>query len=58
MVCLAVEQGEAASFVRRVLRHPRFNTQAKRLGRVVRISHWGFRVFKLGSHEENTSWDT
>ena len=44
LVCLEVVPEEVAIFVRRVLRHPRLNTQAKRLGTVVRASHRGLAV--------------
>jgi hypothetical protein len=57
MVCLAVEPDEAASFVRRVLRHPSCDTQAKRLGRVMRISHLRIGVFQLGNEEETIAWE-
>jgi hypothetical protein len=52
MVSLAVEPDEVASFVRRVLGHPSCDTQAKRLGRVMRISQLGIRVFQLAGQEE------
>ena len=57
MVCLAIEPDEAASFVRRVLRHPSCDTQRKRLGRVMRISQMGIRVFQLGGREETIAWE-
>jgi hypothetical protein len=38
--------------VRRVLRHPRLNTQAKRLGAVVRASHRGLGVWRLHAQAE------
>src|SRR5271166_2232494 len=44
IVCLAVGPDAAASFVRRVLRHPSCDTQAKRLGRMTRISQLGIRM--------------
>lgn len=52
LVCLAVGQYEAASFVRRFLRHPMFNTQGKRLSSVVRVAHTGIRVWKLHAEAE------
>ena len=36
LVYLAVEKYEVAAFVRRLLRHPEFDTQAKRMGSVIR----------------------
>ena len=47
---------EAAAFTRRVLRYPEFNTQAKRLGKVVRASHDGLTGWTLASESEQ-HWD-
>lgn len=55
LVCLTVEKEEAAVFVRRVLRHGELNTQAKRMGAVVRVSPTGLRVWRLNAEEENLS---
>jgi hypothetical protein len=41
LICLEVAPEEVAIFVRRILRHPRLNTLAKRMGTVVRASHRG-----------------
>ena len=41
IVCLEMAPEEVAIFVRRVLRHPRLHTQAKRLSTVIRASHRG-----------------
>jgi hypothetical protein len=57
IVCLAVGPDEATSFVRRFLRHPSFDTQAKRLGRVMRVSQVGIRVFEPGGEEEMLTWE-
>jgi hypothetical protein len=38
LVCMEVDQHEAAAFVRRFLRHPEFDTVAKRMGKVIRLS--------------------
>jgi len=57
LVCLAVSQYEAASFIRRFLRHSAFNTQAKRTGKVIRVTHTGIRVWQLhGEKEEELMW--
>ena len=37
LVWLDLYDGEAALFVRRFLRHPEFNSHAKRMGKVVRL---------------------
>jgi hypothetical protein len=54
IVGLEVAPEEVAIFVRRVLRHPRLNTQAKRLGTVVRASHRGLGLWRLHAQEEET----
>jgi hypothetical protein len=46
LVYLTVEKSEVASFVRRLLRHPDFKTQAKRMGKVLRVSHAGILVWQ------------
>lgn len=52
LVCLAVGQYEAATFVRRVLRHPDLNTRKKRMGKVVHVTHMGIRVWQRDSEGE------
>src|SRR6266496_2270724 len=37
LVYMSVEKSEAALFVRRLLHHPGFKTQAKRMGTVIRM---------------------
>lgn len=57
IVCLAIEQGEIASFARRFLKHPAFDTQSKRMGAIVTASQSGLRVKRLGlSVETEKSW--
>lgn len=51
LVPLDVRQSEAAAFVRRVLRHPELNTQAKRMGTVMRVSHAGIAVWRLHAEQ-------
>ena len=59
IVCLEVVSEEVAVFVRRVLRHPRLNTQAKRMGTVVRASHRGLGLWRLYAQEEEMIlWET
>ena len=53
LVCLAGSRYEAASFVRRFLRHPRFNTRAKRMSKVVRLSSAGIRFWQLHAEQES-----
>jgi hypothetical protein len=58
LVCMAVGQYETATFIRRLLRHSEFSTQAKRMGAVIRVSHSGLRVWRLHAEEEVAlSWD-
>jgi hypothetical protein len=45
IVCLAVSQKEVALYVRRFLRHPSFDTNAKRIGAVVYAMQDGMRGF-------------
>jgi len=47
-----VGQYAAAAFVRRLLRHPQFDTEAKRLATVVRLSQRGLTVWRLHAEEE------
>ena len=57
LVCLSVGQYEAATFIRRFLRHPYFNTKAKRMGKVIRLTHMGLQVWRLhAEREEDISW--
>ena len=58
LVCLHVEAHEVASIVRRFLHHHSFNTQAKRIGRVVHVGHSGIRLWRLHStSEEIVRWE-
>jgi hypothetical protein len=54
LVYLAVPDEEAASFVRRFLRHPSFTTHAQRRGTVVRVSHSSIRLWRLRHAIEDT----
>ena len=49
LVFLDVAFDEAAEFIRRFLRHVAFRTQAKRLGRVVRVRHGGLSYRQAGA---------
>jgi len=52
LVYLDVEQEEAAIFVRRALGHRLFDTHAKRMGAVIRVSHVGLAVWRLHAKRE------
>ena len=52
IVCLVVGRYETGAFIRRVLRHPDFDTQAKRMGTVIRISAARLQVWRLHAEQE------
>lgn len=52
LVYLEVPQYESATFIRRTLKHPHFNTKAKRMGKVMRVSHLGITVWQLHAEEK------
>jgi hypothetical protein len=57
LVWLDVADDRAAEFVRRFLRHPAFDTQAKRMGRVVRVHDGGLRYWRLReSSPKSAAW--
>ncbi|MCX7014425.1 MAG: hypothetical protein NTW86_18065 [Candidatus Sumerlaeota bacterium] len=59
IVCLAAAPDEAGVFIRRVLRHPRLNTQAKRMGTVARASRRGVSLWRLRAEvEEFLLWQS
>lgn len=56
IVHLDVGQYEAASFIRRVLRHPSLNTRAKRMGAVVRASQARLIVWRRDNTPIRIGW--
>jgi hypothetical protein len=57
LVVLAVPREEAASYIRRFLRHRTFDTRAKRIGQVVRVDSTGMRYWeKQNNREQNAPW--
>jgi hypothetical protein len=52
LVYLAVDKYEAAAFIRRVLRHRDLNSQAKRMGTVIRVSAAGLRLWRVHAIRE------
>ena len=52
LIYLAVEKEEVAYIVRRLMRHPALNTQARRMGVVVRVSSAGLSVWRLNATVE------
>ena len=53
---LSVERYEVAVFVRRLLRHPEFDTQAKRMGAVITLSHTGLSIWRWRAGHANVDW--
>lgn len=51
LVFLDVDQYEAATFIRRTLRHESFNTAAKRMGHVLRVAQPGITFWRI--HQAN-----
>jgi hypothetical protein len=56
LVFLAVGDDAAATYVRRVLKHPALTTQAKRMGTVVRASESGVHIWRRNLAEEQLPW--
>ena len=54
LVYLSAKQYEAATFVRRLLHHPQFDTQLSRMGMVVRLSHADISIWRLQAQEPVT----
>lgn len=52
LVYMAVDRAETAVFVRRLLRHPDLNTEADRLGKVIRLSSAGLSLWQLHAEAE------
>jgi hypothetical protein len=52
LVAMNVGQNEVAAFVRRFLRHLDFDTQVKRMGNVIPISHAGLAIWRLRPQTE------
>ncbi len=46
LVILVVRKDEVAIYIRRILRHPKLDTKAKRMGAVIRVSHAGFSIWR------------
>ncbi len=52
LIYVDVEKSEAAVFIRRLLKHAEFNTQAKRMGNVIRVSHSGLACWRIHIRDE------
>ncbi len=53
LVYLLVDESRVAEYVRRVLRHPAFNTAAKRMGTVIRAAPTALMVWRLYADQES-----
>jgi hypothetical protein len=57
LVYLDVGPDETAEFIRRVLRHSVFRTQAQRMGKVLHVRHAGVSWWEMGNRVERAlSW--
>jgi predicted nuclease of predicted toxin-antitoxin system len=57
IVHLDVHINEAATFVRRLLRHPNFDTYTKRSGKVLRVSRGGISFWQVNdTQERHVGW--
>jgi hypothetical protein len=57
LVWLDVTDERAAQFIRRFLKHPQFDTQAKRMGTVARVHKEGVQRWRIGRHTpESFPW--
>jgi len=45
LVVLDIGQYEVASFIRRILKHEKLNTKAKRMGKVIGVKHTGLQLW-------------
>jgi hypothetical protein len=54
LVALTVPVLETAQYISKLLRHPDFNTRAKRNGRVVRVSTKSIAFWEIGRMQQRT----
>jgi hypothetical protein len=54
LVCMEVGRHEVATYVRRSLQYPEFNTAAKRMGKVIRLSSVQLVAWELRKGQERT----
>jgi hypothetical protein len=55
LVALTVPVLETAHYVSRLLRHPHFNTRAKRNGKVMKVSTKGITFWEIGRQRYSTA---
>ena len=57
LVWLDVRGRQAAEFIRRFLRHPAFDSQAKRMGTIVRVQAGGLSCWSIGRRvQDSLAW--
>jgi hypothetical protein len=52
LVQLELDDTEGAEYVRRVLRHPKLNTKAKRMGLVIQVEPTGLTAWRLHAKKQ------
>jgi hypothetical protein len=52
IVCMDVGKSETAVYIRHLLRHPDFDTVAKRIGKVIRLSSMRIGVWRIHAEDE------
>lgn len=58
IVVAAVGQYEVAAFVRRLLRHPMFDTKARRAGKIIRLSSSAINFWQTRHNQETrVGWE-
>ena len=57
IICLAVNQSKVSIFIRRILKVPTFDPQAKRMGKIIYVDHRGIRFWTFNVDiEEKEAW--
>jgi len=54
IICVDVNWKEFVSVVRKIFKHPLFNTVAKRMGKVIRVTSTHINYFEVAENEEIT----
>ncbi len=52
LVYMDIDEDETAHYIRLLLRHKEFNTQAKRMGKVIRLSSFGIWLWQIHAEKE------
>jgi hypothetical protein len=58
IICLAIGKYEVATFVRRLLTYPLWQTQSYRVGKIAMLSHVGMRFLQVRGGEQAVKWDS